>query len=122
MRYLLDSDAQPDHCQDTMWVMGVGHPGWTPRLDEPTTAESEVLATPPRGDQRTIKGRDNVQSTPPQARGLSNLFGTGVNVGPQVNAPATPPSEFGVTRLKKEKSKEVLTWPDHCELEHLLCC
>nr|XP_019014629.1 uncharacterized protein I206_00713 [Kwoniella pini CBS 10737]OCF53410.1 hypothetical protein I206_00713 [Kwoniella pini CBS 10737] len=30
VRHLLDSEAQPDKCQDTIWVMGVGHPGWRP--------------------------------------------------------------------------------------------
>lgn len=30
VRHLLDSEAQPDRCPDTMWVMGVGHPGWRP--------------------------------------------------------------------------------------------
>lgn len=114
MRYLLDSDAQPDHCQDTMWVMGVGHAGWTPRLEDTPIPESEVLATPPRVDQRTIKGKENVHSTPPQARGLGNIFGSSMNIGAQANAPATPPSDSGVARLKKDRPKEVLTWPDQC--------
>nr|XP_018266846.1 uncharacterized protein I303_00824 [Kwoniella dejecticola CBS 10117]OBR89004.1 hypothetical protein I303_00824 [Kwoniella dejecticola CBS 10117] len=30
VRHLLDSEAQPDKCQDTIWVMGVGHSGWRP--------------------------------------------------------------------------------------------
>ncbi|WRT63710.1 uncharacterized protein IL334_000633 [Kwoniella shivajii] len=30
VRHLLDTEAQPDKCQDTIWVMGVGHPGWRP--------------------------------------------------------------------------------------------
>lgn len=115
MRYLLDSDAQPDHCQEAMWVMGVGHPGWTPRLEDTPIPESEVLATPPRVDQRTIKGRENVESTPPQARGLGSLFASSLNAGAQANAPATPPSDPAVSRLKKDRPKEVLTWPDQCK-------
>nr|XP_019048884.1 hypothetical protein I302_02663 [Kwoniella bestiolae CBS 10118]OCF27814.1 hypothetical protein I302_02663 [Kwoniella bestiolae CBS 10118] len=30
VRHLLDTEAQPDKCQDTIWVMGVGHSGWRP--------------------------------------------------------------------------------------------
>ncbi|KAF8896755.1 hypothetical protein CPB84DRAFT_1848116 [Gymnopilus junonius] len=30
MRYLLDSDAQPDKCTDPIWLLGVQHPGYEP--------------------------------------------------------------------------------------------
>ncbi|WWD22424.1 hypothetical protein CI109_106915 [Kwoniella shandongensis] len=30
VRHLLDTEAQPDKCQDNIWVMGVEHPGWRP--------------------------------------------------------------------------------------------
>ncbi|PPR05795.1 hypothetical protein CVT26_010145 [Gymnopilus dilepis] len=30
MRYLLDSDAQPDKCMDPIWLLGVQHPGYEP--------------------------------------------------------------------------------------------
>lgn len=32
MRYLLDSDAQPDRCSDPIWLLGVMHPGYEPPL------------------------------------------------------------------------------------------
>ncbi|KAF7983563.1 hypothetical protein HWV62_21152 [Athelia sp. TMB] len=30
VRYLLDSDSQPDRCTDPIWIMGVQHPGYEP--------------------------------------------------------------------------------------------
>ncbi|WVQ80335.1 hypothetical protein IAT38_002440 [Cryptococcus sp. DSM 104549] len=30
VRHLLDTEAQPDRCPDTIYVMGVAHPGWRP--------------------------------------------------------------------------------------------
>jgi cysteine protease ATG4 len=30
VRYLLDSDAQPDRCTDPIWILGVRHPGYEP--------------------------------------------------------------------------------------------
>ncbi|XAO26553.1 cysteine protease ATG4 [Cryptococcus bacillisporus CA1280] len=34
VRHLLDSEAQPDKCMDTIWVRGVAHPGWRPITPE----------------------------------------------------------------------------------------
>ncbi|KIJ45041.1 hypothetical protein M422DRAFT_46858 [Sphaerobolus stellatus SS14] len=43
MRYLLDSDAQPDKCTDPIWLMGVLHPGYEP----PPIAPSSPSTPPP---------------------------------------------------------------------------
>ncbi|WWC85959.1 uncharacterized protein L201_000829 [Kwoniella dendrophila CBS 6074] len=40
VRHLLDSEAQPDKCPDTIWVMGVGHTGWRPTT--PNASSSSV--------------------------------------------------------------------------------
>ncbi|KAF5309402.1 hypothetical protein D9619_012416 [Psilocybe cf. subviscida] len=34
MRYLLDSDAQPDRCTDPIWLLGVSHPGYEPPVPQ----------------------------------------------------------------------------------------
>ncbi|KAG9018739.1 Cysteine protease atg4 [Tulasnella sp. 427] len=34
-RYFLDSDAQPDKCTDSIWLMGVQHPGYEPPSPPP---------------------------------------------------------------------------------------
>ncbi|KAL7418855.1 Cysteine protease atg4 [Cryptotrichosporon argae] len=38
-RYLLDQEAQPDKCEDPIWVMGVAHPGWTPSTPSRSTED-----------------------------------------------------------------------------------
>lgn len=44
VRYLLDSDAQPDRCTDPIWIMGVQHPGYEP--PPPTPPPSAFNPTP----------------------------------------------------------------------------
>ncbi|KAG8957621.1 Cysteine protease atg4 [Tulasnella sp. 419] len=42
VRYLLDSDAQPDKCTDPIWLMGVCHPGYDPSQQVITPASLPV--------------------------------------------------------------------------------
>lgn len=42
MRYLLDSDATPDKCTDSIWLLGVEHPGYEP--PPPPTASANALS------------------------------------------------------------------------------
>ena len=42
MRYLLDSDATPDKCTDSIWLLGVEHPGYEP--NPPPTASASALS------------------------------------------------------------------------------
>ncbi|THH00355.1 hypothetical protein EW026_g2186 [Hermanssonia centrifuga] len=44
MRYLLDSDATPDRCADSIWILGVEHPGY-----EPSTAPQPPTSLGRRG-------------------------------------------------------------------------
>ncbi|UOH83832.1 cysteine protease ATG4 [Cryptococcus neoformans] len=43
VRHLLDSEAQPDKCMDTIWVRGVAHPGWRPITPENGTSNLPTL-------------------------------------------------------------------------------
>lgn len=97
VRHLLDSEAQPDKCPDTMWVLGVAHPGWKPStpgrspsqqvVDLPEVSESERRGSgssgkpspPPAGALRPTawsKWKDPSAPTSPPSKGLSNLFST----------------------------------------------
>ena len=40
MRYLLDSDSTPDRCTDSIWLLGVQHPGYEP----PSATASPTLS------------------------------------------------------------------------------
>ena len=100
VRHLLDSEAQPDKCADTMWVMGVPHPGYrsnpslvspsppgTPKMEtlddgeqstRRTSQSSEKPSPPPKGDQGFLrpaswKKKDSTPLSPPQ-KGLGNIF------------------------------------------------
>ena len=52
VRHLLDSEAQPDKCPDTIWVMGFPHPGYRPST--PLESASELPKEPE--DQHTRRG------------------------------------------------------------------
>ena len=155
VRHLLDSEAQPDKCPDTMWVLGVGHTGWRPgtpvasprgQLSElPETSEngrrgsgSSGRPSPPTKYEMAglrpaawgKKQRDSSVMASPPSKGFANLFSTstlslalptsvaGGSPGkdPESRAPADSPS-----KSKKGKSdKEVIRWPDQCELSYLV--
>lgn len=42
VRYLLDSDAQPDKCTDPIWILGVKHPGYEPPPPVPQVVQMPV--------------------------------------------------------------------------------
>lgn len=42
MRYLLDSDAVPDKCPDSIWILGVEHPGYEPNNTLPPGRRSSI--------------------------------------------------------------------------------
>ncbi|GMK58524.1 hypothetical protein CspeluHIS016_0505560 [Cutaneotrichosporon spelunceum] len=111
LRTLVDSDAQPDHCQEAMWVMGVAHPGWTPVSDDPfynDSLNSGELSSPWATRLREGSG---TLSTPPAK--LSTIFGSSFNIAAQAEGPSTP-SPDAAARYRKDKAgeKEVLKWPE----------
>lgn len=99
VRHLLDSEAQPDKCPDTIWVMGVAHPGWRPTTPIHDTSQEvpETVETKRRGSSSSGKpsppskgvsgalkpsgwGRRQESSTSsavsPPPKGIGTIFGT----------------------------------------------
>lgn len=119
MRYLLDSEAQPDHCPDTMWVLGVPHPGYTSRSDEHFAFEDSPAPSPPTWTTRLKEGSGTQKpSSPPSRGGLGNFFSSSFNLAGQASGhvaePSTPPSDASA-RSRNSKGKETLKWPDQCK-------
>lgn len=116
VRYLLDSDAQPDKCEETMWVMGVAHPGWTPSLDDHNPFfTGDPTGTPPSWTTR-IKEGSGTHPSPPTSKSFANFFSpSSANLVSQFdNPPSTPPST-AVPGRNGKSSKEPLKWPEQCK-------
>lgn len=116
MRTLFDSDAQPDQCPDTMWVMGVPHPGWTPEEPEPSLPSTSPTR-PTRDEaavpwQSRLKGSDASQPSPPR-QGLSAMFASSFNLAQQAG-PSTPPGDAS-SNARAGKARQELRWPEECE-------
>ncbi|EIW67990.1 hypothetical protein TREMEDRAFT_63874 [Tremella mesenterica DSM 1558] len=138
VRHLLDSEAQPDKCPDTIWVLGVGHPGW-----RPSTPTGRPLPLPPdpsveerrmnsgtsnklsphtkhdaglRPTAWTRRSKDPTSSTSPQ-KSITNLFSSSTLslALPSTGSPSRegdPPSDSPGKAKKDKKEREVLRWPD----------
>jgi cysteine protease ATG4 len=66
VRNLLDSEAQPDRCADTIWVMGVGHPGYRPS----TPRNASATDLPELGEEAQARRGSGSSGRPsPPARG-----------------------------------------------------
>lgn len=67
MRYLLDSDAQPDKSTDKIWLLGVEHPGYEPPPPPSSTpasfTNSGYTSTPPPSTNLTVKRGHRRDST-----------------------------------------------------------
>ena len=57
VRHLLDSEAQPDKCPDTMWVLGVAHPGWRPTT--PDSSPAQQFSDLPEYEDEGRRGSDS---------------------------------------------------------------
>ncbi|BEJ01420.1 hypothetical protein CcaverHIS631_0601020 [Cutaneotrichosporon cavernicola] len=111
LRTLVDSEAQPDHCQEAMWVMGVAHPGWTPVSDDPFYSDSHASGELSSPWAARLKEGSGTLSTPPTK--LSTIFGSSFNIAAQAEGPSTP-SPDAAARYRKDKAKEkdMLKWPE----------
>ncbi|CAK9779370.1 hypothetical protein CC85DRAFT_288674 [Cutaneotrichosporon oleaginosum] len=111
LRTLVDSEAQPDHCQEAMYVMGVKHPGWTPASDDPFHSETPTSGELSSPWSNRLREGSGSSSTPPTK--LSTIFGSSFNLAAQADGPSTPsPDAAGRYRKDKAKDKEILKWPD----------
>lgn len=141
MRNLLDSEAQPDKCPDTIWVMGVGHPGW-----RPTTPGGKSSSVPLEGEAETErrgsgssgkpsppakldhgglrptawsrKSNAAAATTSPQ-KGLGGIFSSStVSLALPAGSPSKdidgrPGAAESPGRAKRERrEKEVIKWPE----------
>lgn len=149
VRNLLDSEAQPDKSPDTIWLMGVGHPGYRPSspFDSPNPSLADLptevpgpgqrrgssssgtsmsIASPSfKADQAALrpavwpKRRDPMTATSPPAKGIGNLF------SPSSLSLALPTSspqkDTGLDSpgKGKKKDREVLKWPEQCKFLRL---
>lgn len=128
MRHLLDSEAQPDKSPDTIWVMGVGHPGYRPStpVESPKSLTGEApqeaffqrrrgsnssgKASPPiKSDQANLrpavwpKKKDPSQAGSPPPKGFGNTFSTSTLSLALPNA-TSPPSKEAETRAAQADS------------------
>lgn len=116
MRYLMDSDAQPDKSEETIWVMGIAHEGYRPPppSDMAGSVETIVPSTTPNKFGGLFSSSTLTLGLP--APGGSPVKGAGPN-GEMQNA---SPSKAG--RGKKEK--EVVKWPEEflADLQSTVWC
>ena len=115
VRNLLDSEAQPDKCPDTIWVMGVGHPGYRPSTpvgspgnqdvdpmetieDEPVDAKAAqdgiTKASPNKTEHVSLRPSawKKDQTTSPPSKGFTNLF-SGSNISLSLPSSMSPGKE-----------------------------
>ncbi|WVR03505.1 hypothetical protein IAU60_000496 [Kwoniella sp. DSM 27419] len=96
VRNLLDSEAQPDKCPDTIWVMGVGHPGWRPGTPNGSPALSGL---PDLADANALKDQVVDSASSPAKPSSQAKADTGGNLRPAAwarknkEAPTSPEVE-----------------------------
>ncbi|KAG8836292.1 Cysteine protease atg4 [Serendipita sp. 399] len=65
MRYIMDSDAQPDKSTEKIWVLGVEHPGYEPP-PPPSSTPAALVPSFPTGTlvppNKTLHRRDSIES------------------------------------------------------------
>ncbi len=130
MRYLIDSEAQPDGCEDPIWVMGVAH-AYTDIQDEDVSLRrnpSPVMSA----DKRLPVSSLTSQQQQPGDR-ITHLFSSSAASGSGSGNAFSPRKVRGDRSMEstngspsrpgkgkgREKSKESVLgrrWPDGCEL------
>lgn len=103
MRFILDSDAQPDKSGEPIWLMGVQHPGHEPP-PSPTTLVSQPTSTPTskRDRRRDLEYTSSPSSFRPPSQSLtihSNASNQSVN------------SNAGSSVVSVASSKLANSWP-----------
>ncbi|KAG9024241.1 Cysteine protease atg4 [Tulasnella sp. JGI-2019a] len=109
VRYFLDSDAQPDMSTESIWIMGVKHPGYEPPSPylTPTqhTHRRESTEAPIHHARR---------STPPTlSRGSGAIYHTNTSLQSLNNSLATSPNS--------SKGKDVISWPPEFYNDYTSC-
>ncbi|KAK4686864.1 cysteine protease ATG4, partial [Tremellales sp. Uapishka_1] len=137
VRYLLDSEAVPDKCEEPIWVLGVGHPGWRPSTPSSMTEDlADPLETVDRrgsnASGRSSPPQPNLRPPPwgsrkqkelasPPSKGFGNLFNGstislalpgGIGGSPSKESDRAVSAESPSKSRKDKRDKEVLKWPD----------
>ena len=135
VRHLLDSEAMPDKCQDTIWLMGIGHPGWRPSTPDRSqlslagpdddikrrSSETSSIASPARKDDRlrpaNWKKTDIPMPSPIKKPPEGVLASPTVNSSPDRLLDTLPQASDSPSKLRGwRKDKEAITWPEDCEI------
>ncbi|KIP05763.1 hypothetical protein PHLGIDRAFT_107790 [Phlebiopsis gigantea 11061_1 CR5-6] len=69
MRYLLDSDAVPDNCADSIWLLGVEHPGYEPGHTLPTATIGRRSSIDSRRSPNSLRSSASSSPTVPNVPG-----------------------------------------------------
>lgn len=135
-RWMLDNEAQPDGCQDPIWVLGLQH-----RSDAPMDERGlELEDTSEEGSWGRYQSGGRLATSPNSARSPSPSSGSyfSSKVGPTPLLPGVSPSRKSLTSvagdgessqgspgrgmrslLSKNRDKPsnalMATWPDECE-------
>ncbi|WVQ62532.1 uncharacterized protein L199_000674 [Kwoniella botswanensis] len=109
VRHLLDTEAQPDKCQDTIWVMGVGHSGWRPSTPSrsPNSVNLPDLPDTSAGIEERRGSGDSVNKPSPPAKNDSGALRPSAWSRKQKDQPynstgnisSTPPQSKGFSNL-----------------------
>jgi len=141
VRHLLDSEARPDECPDSMWVLGVPHPGWRPStpIESPSLIPQESFgerrgsgssgkpSPPGKSEQGTLRPtswkKKESQPISPPPKGFGNLF-TGstlslalpaaINGSPSKEGERIGAMESPSKNKRAKPVNEALKWPDQC--------
>ncbi|WVQ76314.1 hypothetical protein IAR50_005979 [Cryptococcus sp. DSM 104548] len=137
VRHLLDSEAQPDKCMDTIWMRGVGHPGYRPKTPDLASSplpsveggqeegrrSSLSMNRPSPTGLRPSSWRRNAsisqgvpiqanQSTPPN-KGFTNLFNSSsLSLAMPMGSSPSKEKDGPDSPNKKKPGKEVIQWPE----------
>jgi len=71
MRYILDSDAHPDKCTDSIWLLGLQHPGYDPSADPPQTLSRRGSVDSRRASSFRTSTSSTVSTSPGGGNALS---------------------------------------------------
>jgi hypothetical protein len=117
MRYLMDSDAQPDKSEETFWVMGVPHEGYRPPPPAPDMADSVETIVP----STTPNKFGSLFSSSTLTLGVPASGGSPIKSA-TLTGEAQNPSPSKAGRARKEK--EVVKWREEflADLQSTVWC
>lgn len=92
VRYLLDSDAQPDRCTDPIWLLGVLHPGYEP--PPPPLPLSPSTPPPTRRDSSDSRRSPSSRRSSGSSSHSHSTLNTSHSTPSNKHAPSWPPAFY----------------------------